>query len=263
VPRSDVLAAEDQSRRYGREFGEIYDLVFPPAPEAGQAAALLHRLAGGGAPEVVELGVGSGRVAVPLARLGARVVGVDTSPELLARARSRAGAEGLDVRLVEADLRTWRSPRPVDLVYCVCGTLSMLATPEEQAAALAGAAASTRPGGAVVVETHSPERVRRLHARQDRVSVHADVPDLPGGLTTLSVLAPGSLRWRVEHTWSLDGRPRTAQEFSTLTDADRLDAMAATAGLQPERRASDWTGAPYEPYCPMYVCVYRVPDPAA
>jgi SAM-dependent methyltransferase len=254
---------EDQSRAYGRQFAGVYDVVFPAGDDAEQTAERLVALAGPPAPAVLELGVGSGRVAVPLARRGARVVGVDSSPELLALAAARAAREGVVVDLVEGDLRTYASPVPVDLTCCLCATLSMLATEQEQAVALALAAASTRPGGRVVVETHSPDRVRRMHAAQEQVTVRQDVAGLPGGLTLRSTLPAGSSRWRLEHRWRDAAGEHRAEEFSTLTDAGRLDRLAAAAGLQLTDRWSDWTGAPLDPYSPMYVSVYRAGPPAA
>lgn len=249
---------EDQSRTYGRQFAGVYDAVFPAGPDAEQAADRLLDLAGGPGSRVLELGVGTGRVAVPLARRGARVVGVDSSPELLERAAARAGREGVALELVEGDLRSFTSGAPVDLTCCLCATLSMLGTPAEQATALALAAASTRPGGCVVVETHSPERVRRLHAGGALVTVHEDVAGLPGGLEMRSTLLPGSDRWRVEHRWSDEAGEHLAEEFSTLTGPDRLDRLAADAGLELVGRWSDWTGTPHDAYSPMYVSAYRV-----
>lgn len=95
---------------------------------------------------VVELAVGSGRVAVPVAReTGGRVIGIDRSPAMLAVARERAA--GLPVELRQADIRDFELDEPVELVYCPFRSLMHLATWQDKRRVFERVAASLVPGG--------------------------------------------------------------------------------------------------------------------
>lgn len=257
-PMNPGTTTSDQSVAYGRQFVDVYDRLFPGDAAAAQTARFLRGLmdVGGGA---IELGVGTGRIAVPLAGLGVRVTGIDTSVALLERARTAASGHHADVTLVQADIRTWRAESAADLVYCVCGTISMLACPNEQRAVLDNAAASVRPGGHVLIETHSPARVRWLHRDAAVVTFNTDVPTIPGGLQTRSSLAAGSDHWSVEHTWHDGTRGRSAYEFSRLTEPAALTELAADAGLDRVDLVSSWSHSPYDPLSPTYTAVFRRP----
>lgn len=252
-----VEGAVDQSRSYGAALHTVYDHLFPPGPAADALAEDLLALTGAPHPVVVELGVGTGRVALPLARRGARVTGVDSSPELLAVARAAADREGTALRLVRADLRSWVPDVRADLVVCVCATLSMLLTAAEQRRALAVAAAALAPGGRVVVETHRPDPVRRLHA--GRAVVELDLPShgLPGGVRTTSRLPHPDATWTVEHRWHEDGRAQHAVEHARLLDRAELLALAAEAGLAPVPTP----GRLADPGSPTYTVVLAAADP--
>jgi SAM-dependent methyltransferase len=256
-----VLTAEarpaDQSIQYGEQFAGVYDRVFPRDDAADDAAAFLRELIRGADPTAVELGVGTARVAAPLARLGVRVHGIDSSPQMLAAAG--VAVTGLPVTLERADIRTWEAPRPVDLAYCICATISMLSTEDEQRAVLARLAAAVVPGGHVVVETHSPARILRLHAQQDVVSFTAEVSGLRHGLRTVSVLDADRTTWRLHHSWEDDEGEHDAQEFSRLTTPETLVSLAAEAGLSLVSCSSDWSGGDLDPFSPTYVAVLTAP----
>ena len=255
----NVVEWAAQPTAYGRQFDDVYDALFPADASADQAAAFLAALgpaAGGGGPATrfAEFGVGTGRVALRLAGRGGSVVGADLSPELLARAAAAAGAQGLPLELVTADIRHWTAPQPADVAYCVCATISMLAEPAEHRQVVANLAASVRPGGHVVVETHSPERVRRLHAGGGPVEFTTPLAGSAEGLHSMSQLDGG--HWTVDYRWT-DPRPRTAREHSRLIEPTELVALARSVGLDPVDTVSSWTGDPLDPLSPTYVAVFR------
>lgn len=257
-PESVGVLPADQTRSYGAQFHTVYDDLFPPA-EAERAAEFLVVLAGRAWPRVVELGVGSGRVALPLARRGARVTGVDTSEDLLAVAAGRDG--GARLRLVRDDIRTWRPDGPpADLVACVCATIAQLPGPDDRRAALATAAAAVRPGGRVVVETHSPDRVRRIHRDATRVETELPASGTTGTVRLVSRLEDPAGPWCLEHRWhDRDGTAHHAVEYACLVEPSELDVMAGAAGLRPAGRYADWDGAPADPLSPTYIAVFDAP----
>ncbi|HEY8489381.1 MAG TPA: class I SAM-dependent methyltransferase [Dehalococcoidia bacterium] len=126
----------------------FYDLDFGGFDEDLALYRELARRTGG---PVLELGVGTGRVALPLARAGLEVTGIDASPAFLAVARERAAREGATrLRLVEADARTFRLDRRFRLVISALGSFAHLETRADQLAALARVREHLAPDGLVV-----------------------------------------------------------------------------------------------------------------
>lgn len=259
---SDLTAARsgpydgDHCLSYGDSFASVYDMIFPPA-DGTLVAESLRSWAGDAARTFVELGVGTGRVALPLALTGAEVIGVDTSHALLEIAAARAREHGATLELVRADIRNYTSSVPADVTYCVCGTLSMVLDPLEQQRVIHNAARSTRVGGTVVVETHNPGFVRRLHAADEDIVLHSDVAGLPSGLTTSSHLRASSDIWLLDHEWSHDGIPAQAREFSRLTSPEELDARACSVGLLPVARTGGFGTTSLSSDDPLYLSVFR------
>jgi SAM-dependent methyltransferase len=97
---------------------------------------------------VVELAVGSGRVAVPVARaIGRRVIGIDASPAMLAKARAAADEAGVDLELLEQDMRDFSLGEPAALVYCPFRSLLHVPTWADRRRIFERVAAALRPGG--------------------------------------------------------------------------------------------------------------------
>ncbi|ARZ71881.1 class I SAM-dependent methyltransferase [Streptomyces sp. HU2014] len=237
---------------YGRTFGEVYDDWYPPEFADGAAAvAALARLAGGG--EALELGVGTGRVAIPLARRGVRVHGVDSSPEMLRRLRGKPG--GHLVRTVLADMADCDLGRRFTLVYSVFNSLFCLPDQARQAACLAVAARHLAPGGRVVVDHQMPAdvspgvSVRHFHTGEDRFRfsvVDCDPVTQVMERRTVAVTDGGVVSYRsvIRYVWP-----------------GELDLLAAAAGLVPLARTADWQGSPMSPDSPGCVSVYRHRSP--
>jgi len=97
---------------------------------------------------LVELAVGNGRVAIPVARAtGRRVIGIDTSPAMLAQARERAASARVELELHHADMRDLRLDEPAALVYCPFRALLHLPAWADRRRVFERVAASLRPGG--------------------------------------------------------------------------------------------------------------------
>ncbi|RBM24330.1 class I SAM-dependent methyltransferase [Streptomyces sp. PT12] len=242
---------------YGREFADFYDRLFPRDAQADLAVRRLAEWHPGG--RALELGVGTGRIAVPLARRTGDVVGVDSSPEMLDRLRAAIDAAAAPVTPVHGDIRSWADGTAYGLVYCVCATLSMLLDPVDQRAAIAVAARHLAPGGTLVVETHNPAFVHALHEGRARATWFAPYPEPGTGLQTYSTLLPSGGLWHASHLWHEAGTVRVGSELSRLTTPDEVDAYAAEAGLVPVSRHGDWAGTAYADDGPLHISRYTRP----
>ncbi|MDL5206017.1 class I SAM-dependent methyltransferase [Streptomyces sp. ALI-76-A] len=242
---------------YGRQFDGWYDRLFPKDGLADRTAKQLASLHPDPVLGTLELGVGTGRIAIPLSRVTGRVVGVDSSPEMLSALEKDVAATSADVEGVRGDIRFYTDDRQYGLVYCVCGTLSMLLDPADQQRAVSRAAERLAPGGVLVVETHNKPGVLALHAGQQRMTYFVPYPSPGTGLQTHSTLVPEQDLWQCSHIWfESDGTSRVGTELSRLTTPEEVDAYATAAGLTPVARHADWDSSPYTPQGPMFVSVY-------
>lgn len=242
---------------YGRQFVSFYDQIFPRDAVADQIASVLAELHPGDGLPSLELGVGTGRIAIPLAERTGEVVGVDSSPEMLSLLEKAVAHTALPITGVEADICGYADERCYGLVYCVCGTLSMILDAGQQQKVFCRVAELLAPGGAVVVETHNKSGVLAIHAGQRRTSFFVPYPEAGTGLLSYSTIDPIASLWHLSHVW-FEGRSSTvAVEVSRLTTPEEVDGYARNAGLLPVRRTSNWTGEPYNEQSSMFVTVYR------
>jgi SAM-dependent methyltransferase len=121
--------------------------------------AFLAELARDGARAVLELGIGTGRIALPLAQRGVRVHGIDLSAAMVARLRAKPGAEQIGVTI--GDFATTTVEATFSVAYLVANTVMNLTTQDEQVACFRNAAAHLEPGGCFVIEVLVPG-LRRL-----------------------------------------------------------------------------------------------------
>ncbi|MFF4779064.1 class I SAM-dependent DNA methyltransferase [Microtetraspora fusca] len=242
---------------YGAQFADFYDRLFPGGPAVAATTAFLADLHPGGDLPTLELGVGTGRIALPLADLVGPIVGVDSSPEMLDVLRTPLAEQPRPVTPVHGDIRDYADDQRYGLIYCVCGTLSMLLDPAEQQQVLKVAAAHLAPGGTVVIETHNPVFAQALGQGRARDSFFVPYPEPDTGLLSYSTIDFDNRIWHLAHIWIENGRSRIAQELSRLTTPEEVDGYAEQAGLKPAGRYSDWAGTEFTGQEPMYVSVYR------
>lgn len=230
---------------YGTVFASFYDRLFPQDGAADRTAATLATWHGGGS--ALELGVGTGRIAVPLARLTGRITGVDSSPEMLERLRTAVAESGADITPVHGDIRTYEDGGRHGLVYCVCGTMSLILDPADQRAAVGRAARHLAPGGTLVIETHNPGFVHTLHEGLSRTSFFVPYPEPGTGLQTYSTLLPEQNFWYTSHLLHEPGGTRIGTEITRLTTPEDIESYAADAGLERVSLHGDWSGGPFDP----------------
>ncbi|SED94861.1 class I SAM-dependent DNA methyltransferase [Ruania alba] len=215
----------------------------------------LVELAEGG--EVLELAVGTGRVAIPLADRGIAVTGIELSEAMVARLREKAGPDQLPVLL--GDMTTTRAPGEFSLVYLVFNTISNLLTQAEQVECFRNAARHLRPGGRFLIELGLPE-LRSLTPGKRATVGH--VEDGYVLFDTYDVLR----QHVVSHHVRFAADPADGHEAALFRSAHRyiwpaeLDLMAQLAGLELESRHADFAGTAFTGESPSHVSVYRLPS---
>src|SRR5215468_9652059 len=159
----------DKDGYFGESVAATYDgtsgVFAPGAVEA--TAGVLAGLAGGG--RALEFGIGTGRIALPLARRGVEVHGIDLSRAMVARLRGKPGGEAIPVAI--GDFATTRMDGTFSLAYLVFNTIMNLTTQAAQVACFRNAAAHLEPGGCFVIEVHIPQ-LRRLPPGQNVLPFH-------------------------------------------------------------------------------------------
>ena len=222
------------------------------APEVlGPTVERLVALAGDG--RVLELAIGTGRVAVPLAERGVPVTGIELSGPMIDRLRTKADETTIPV--VVGDMASARAPGEFSLVYLVFNTISNLLTQGEQVACFRNAARHLTRGGRFVVELWVPE-LRALPPGRQATVWQAE----PGylGLDTYDVLEQRVVSHHVHF-----GEGTQAQLFRSphryIWPAE-LDLMAQLAGFELEARHADWDGSPFTAESRSHVSVYRLSD---
>ena len=145
------------SAEQAERLAALYDLDAPhgQSPAVDWFRAIARRTGG----PILELGCGTGRVAIPLAEDGHEVVGLDRSPAMLARAEKHARRGGVTLRLVEADMRSFSFTEAFALVAIPFNTFLML-TPEERWACLARCREHLAPTGLLAIDMFQPDPER-------------------------------------------------------------------------------------------------------
>jgi SAM-dependent methyltransferase len=241
-----------QDEIWDEEAAQSYDTpgtgMFAP-DVLGPTVDRLAELAGAG--RALELAIGTGRVAVPLAERGVPVTGIELSRPMLDRLRAKVDEDRLPV--VVGDMATARAPGEFTLVYLVFNTISNLLTQEEQVACFRNAARHLVPGGRFVVELWVPE-LRTLPPGQDATVFTSE----PGyiGLDTYDVLH----QQVVSHHFRFGaGREAhlTRSPHRYVWPAE-LDLMGQLAGFDLESRHSDWSGSELTADSRSHVSTYRL-----
>jgi SAM-dependent methyltransferase len=234
--------------RIAKSYQARWPELFKPAA-IDPVVDFLAGLAGDGA--ALELGVGTGRIAIPLSRRGVRVQGIDLSPDMLAELRTKPGAEGIGV--TEGDFATTRVGGTFRLAYLLRNTVMNLTTQDAQVACFQNVAAHLEPGGCFVIEVIVPA-LRRLPPGET-VRAFAVTP-AHLGFEEYDVAA--QIAWS-HHYWMLDGRVETHSAPFRYVWPSELDLMARLAGLTPRERWSDWARSPFTSDSTQHVSVWEKP----
>ncbi|MDQ1481506.1 MAG: hypothetical protein QOI44_2367 [Actinomycetota bacterium] len=235
---------------YGDRVADVYDewcdLVDPTAESALHA----EHAAGGRA---LELGIGTGRIAIPLAALGVEVHGIDASPAIVDKMRAKPGGDAIPVTI--GDMAEVPVDGDFSLVFVVFNTFFMLTTQEAQERCFRNVAAHLPPGGRFLVQVFVPDS-ERIDRGQSLV-----VKDAELDMVRLDASVYDGAAQRADTT-----QVRITEEGIRLVHArirfaypPELDQMARQAGLELESRWGSFTRDPFTDDSPIHVSVYRRP----
>jgi SAM-dependent methyltransferase len=242
---SDGYFGEEIAAGYDEEGGMFSPAVLTPTVD------FLADLAGNG--RALELAIGTGRVAVPLARRGVPVSGIDMSRAMTNRLRAKPGAEGIQVAI--GDMTTTRIAGEFSLVYLVYNTIGNLTTQDAQVDCFRNAAAHLRPGGCFVVEVGLPD-LQRLPPGQ--TTIVFEMTPTSWGFDEYDVATQAMTS---HHFAIVDGKAtRSSPPFRYVWPSE-LDLMARIAGLRLRERWADWNREPFTRDSRSHVSVWEKPAP--
>jgi SAM-dependent methyltransferase len=203
----------------------------------------LAELAGDGAS--LGFGIGTGRIALPLAGRGVRVHGVDLSPDMVAQLRAKPG--GQDIPVTIGDFATTRVGETFSLAYLVFNTINNLTTQDAQVACFENVAVQLESGGCFVVEVGVPAREPLSVFALSETHVGIDERD------------PATQRLVSHHFSLVDGRWELRSIPFRSVFPSELDLMARLAGMRLRERWGGWKGEPFTGESPRHVSVWETP----
>ncbi|MBD0838012.1 class I SAM-dependent DNA methyltransferase [Streptomyces sp. TRM68416] len=242
----------DEDGYFGEKIAATYDtseseMFHPDVVKA--TVDVLADLAGDGS--ALELAVGTGRIALPLAARGVPVHGIDMSRAMVARLRAKPGGDGIAVTI--GDIATTRVDGRFTVAYLVFNTINNLTTQDAQVDCFRNAAAHLAPGGRFVVEVGVPE-LRKLPPGQTAVPFRITPTQW-----AFDTYEPATQAMSSNYVTIVDGRAEHESiPFRYVWPAE-LDLMARLAGLRLHARWEDWSGAPFTNESTRHVSIWEKP----
>ncbi len=242
--------------QFGEDVASQYDESTEPEFDPDVIAATVDFLAGlVGDGRALELAIGTGRIALPLAARGIHVAGIDLSRPMVARLQAKPGAEAIEVEI--GDYSTTVVEGEFSLVYLLYNTIENLTTQAAQVAAFRNAARHLARGGAFVIECLMPD-LRRLP--EGATGVVFDIGERHWGIDEYDVANQGLIS---HHFNVVDGKVEYGTwPFRYVWPAE-LDLMAEMAGLRLRERWSGWNREPFTSDSRKHISVWEKPEDAS
>ena len=238
-----------QPATYGDRIAAVYDVLYPPGPDAEHAAELLAMLAGNG--RALELGIGTGRVALPLSARGVDVHGIDVSEAMAAQLRAKPGGESIPVTI--GDFTGVPAEGHFELIFVAFNTFFVLMTQNAQVQCFRAVADHLAPDGAFVIEAFVPDPARFDRGQRTATSL------LGGDWIVFESTVHDSVAQRVRSVNVFISAQETRLYPVELRYAwpSELDLMAQLAGLRLEHRWGGWRREEFTESSPRHISVYR------
>ena len=210
---------------------------------------LLVELAGDG--DALELGIGTGRIALPLRQRGVRVAGIELSPDMVAQMRKKPGGEDIDVAI--GDFSTTRVEGAFSVAYLVANTIMNLTTQDEQVACFENVAAHLEPGACFVIDVLVPG-LQRLSPGETFQPFAVTPTHL--GFDEIDVVSQAL----ISHHYWIEGNTveLTSPPFRYVWPSE-LDLMARIAGMRLRERWGGWRREPFTAASEKHVSVWEKP----
>jgi SAM-dependent methyltransferase len=234
---------------YGERVADVYDEWYKLPHDLETEAAFLAELAAGG--RVLELGIGTGRIALPLAARGLEVHGIDTSAAMVKQLRAKPGGDA--IRVTIGDMADVAVEGTFALVFVTFNTFFMLTSQEDQVRCFRNVAAHLAPGGRFMIRAFVPD-TSRIEAGQA-----IGVREVGTDLVRLDATTYDSVTQRFETTQMRISEQgiRFVHAKARYAFPPELDLMAQLAGLALEARYATFDKQPFTDASAFHVSVYR------
>ncbi len=233
---------------FDKDAAEVYD-ESDRREDTMDTVAFLEKLASGGS--ALELAIGTGRVALPLAARGIRVEGIDLSPAMVARLRAKQGGDQITVTM--GDFAEVPVQGTYSVIYLVYNTLFNLLTQDDQVRCFQNVAAHLTDSGSFVVEAYVPTDYTRLRGDQ-----YVAAEDIEVDQVTLDVgrLDPVKQLYYENHVVLSREGVQLFPIVQRYAWPSELDLMARIAGLRLKERWAGWTREPFTAASKSHVSIY-------
>lgn len=240
---------------YGEAFADVYDEWYGGISDIAATVKFITSYAQAPGPargRVLELGIGTGRLAIPLSDQGLEVQGVDSSTAMLERLAAKAGSER--IHAVHGDMIEDAPPGPFAVILAAYNTWFNLLDERRQREAMVAMAARLAPGARLVIEAFVPEHPAPSGSRVTVRTMTADAVVL-----SVSRDDPETQRSEGQFVELVHGEPVRLRLWSIRwSHPHELDAMAQAAGLALEDRFGDVDRRVFDDSCERHVSVYRL-----
>ena len=235
---------------YGERIAEVYDQLY--SDYEVDAVDLLEELGRGG--RVLELGIGTGRIALPLRERGIEVVGIDASEAMVEKLRSKPG--GTKIQVVKGSFADVAVEGEFDLVYIVFNTFFALLTQEEQVRCFREVAAHLTQDGLFLIEVFVPNLARY----DDNQTVRASQLSADSVQLEVSRLDPVSQQVSSQHVLLSEDGVKLYPVKIRFAWPSELDLMAELAGLRLKQRWGSWDKSDFTSESRKHISVYERSD---
>lgn len=233
---------------YGERIAEVYDRFYLDADES--TIDLLEDLADGG--KVLELGIGTGRIALPLHKRGIKVVGIDSSPAMITKLREKPLGDEIEVH--EGSFIDLPVEGKFSLIFIVFNTLFALLTQEDQISCIRSVASHLTSNGHFLVEAFVPD-LCRYQRHQNVCAVQVDESEVR---LDVSQLDPVSQKVTTQHMLLRNNGVKLYPSMLRYIWPSELDLMARIAGLQLKHRWGGWRQEEFNKTSGKHISVYTL-----
>ena len=236
---------------YGDKIADVYDQMYPMRANVAPTVDALAQLANGG--PALELGIGTGRIALPLAERGIEVHGIDASEAIVARMRAKPGGDSIPVTITDFSQFSIESSKKFALVYVVFNTLFQATSQQAQVSCFRSVAAHLADTGVFLVEAFVPDQTR--FTRNQNISAGAVNSDLAS--LDISKHDPVNQFVQSTHIFISESGVKLYPVQVRYAWPSELDLMAQLVGLRLRERWGDWDGSPFTASSEFHISIYE------